>query len=150
MISEVVELIGCLTVCFQEFADGFDKYDGLDDMFHEAGYDAYVTGCALITMTMYLGESRYFMTLTTFVCFMADSRHHSLNVGNIHKAERDMIHLNVVTVLWSSKNYTDIERGFFSGSILQVACPCLPPTTVVGHVVVVRPLPLPQFLRNVV
>ena len=33
---------------------------------------------------------------------------------------------------------------------LQGEYPCLPPTTVLGHVVVLRPKPLPQFFTNVV
>ena len=41
------------------------------------------------------------------------------------------------------------KRLCWSGCILLGACPCLPPTTVLIHVVVLRLSPLPQFVRNV-
>ena len=51
-------------------------------------------------------------------------------------------YLMFVTALLSPQNSTDTKKRIcWSESILHGACPCLPPTTVLRHVVVLRHLP---------
>ena len=75
-------------------------------------------------------------------------RYHSFKSGNIPKTEGCQNHLNFMTVLLSSWNSPDVNRFSWNKGTLKGECPCLPPTTILRHVVVLRPSPLPQFCRT--
>ena len=59
--------------------------------------------------------------------------------------------ISTLWVLWSPWNFNCYKmRLCWSKSILQGACPCLLPTTVLWHLVVLRLSPVLWFARNVV
>ncbi|KAK7112946.1 poly(A)-specific ribonuclease PARN-like [Littorina saxatilis] len=47
---------GPFTPAKVELMEGFSDYQNATDKYHEAGYDAYVTGCMFATMTNYIGN----------------------------------------------------------------------------------------------
>ena len=77
-------------------------------------------------------------------------RHHSFKSGSFPKAERGQIYLNLVTVLWSPWNSTDIKRGFIGAKVLYRVHALHASTSVLWLAVVLRLSPLLHFLRNVV
>ena len=94
-----------------------------------------------------MDAGRKLLTLKTFT--LTDRQHHYLTSGNIPKIEGGQIHLTPVTIslqkyYWHKKEAL-LEQTYFTGRM-----PLLAPTTVLGHVVILRHSPLPKSSTNVV
>ena len=57
-----------------ELGEDFKRYEDASDKYHEAGFDAYVTGCIFATLTNYLGNilhvSYFLFFLLLFFSFL--------------------------------------------------------------------------------
>ena len=88
-----------------------------------------------------LGESTFSRKVTRI--YKTDGYHY-FKSGNIPKTEGGQILPHLCdSLMISTKFDCHKKRLCWSESILQVACPCLPPTTILRHVMVQRLLTLP-------
>ena len=66
---------------------------------------------------------------------------------NIPKTKGGLICLNFVTFLRSPCSLTDAKKALLERRCFTDCMPLLTPTTVWGHVIVLRPFPLPPFFE---
>ena len=52
-----------------ELHEDFKRYEDATDKYHEAGFDAYVTGCMFASLTNYLGNSTLCHLCVSYLLF---------------------------------------------------------------------------------